>query len=98
MPTYPNPAGTIVSPLSDVPVELLMQYMTEHGVDRAVLVQPMYPGEDNSYVANCAAAQPDRIAAVCVVDPRQPEAADRLEYWVREHGCKGLRLRPRLVA
>jgi L-fuconolactonase len=98
MPTYPNPAGTIVSPLSDVPVELLMEYMTEHGVDRAVLVQPMYPGEDNSYVANCAAAQPDRFKAVCVVDPREPGAADRLEYWVREHGCKGLRLRPRLIA
>ena len=98
VPTYPNPAGTIVSPLSDVPVELLLEYMTEHQVDRAVLVQPMYPGEDNSYVAGCAAAQPDRYVAVCVVDPRQQDAADRLEYWVREHGCRGLRLRPRLPA
>lgn len=91
----PNPGVTIVSPLCDVPVELLMEYMVEHAIDRAVLVQPMYPGEDNSYVADCAADDPQRFAAVCVVDPRQPGAEDRLEYWVRERGCKGLRLRPR---
>src|SRR5262245_33785236 len=94
-PAHPNPAGTTVSPVSDVPVELLNEYMAEHGVDRAVLVQPMYPGEDNSYVADCAAAQPERFAVVCVVDPRKEGAADRLEYWVRQRGCTGLRLRPR---
>lgn len=95
MPGHPHPAGTAMSPTSDVPVELLLEYMDEHNVERAALVQPMYPGEDNSYVADCAAAQPDRFTAVCVVDPRSPGAEDRLEYWVRECGCKGLRLRPR---
>jgi predicted TIM-barrel fold metal-dependent hydrolase len=95
IPDYPNPTGTTVSLLSDVPVELLLQYMDEHGVDRAVLVQPMYPGEDNSYVADHAAAEPDRFAAVCVIDPRSPGAEDRLAQWVQERGCKGLRLRPR---
>ncbi len=64
-------------------------------MDRAVLIQPMFPAEDNSYVADCAAQQPDRFAAVCVVDPRREGAADRLDYWVRERGCRGLRLRPR---
>src|SRR5205807_9370027 len=59
---------------------------------------PIYPGEDNSYVADCAAASPERFAAVCVVDPRSDEAADRLDYWVTQRGCKGLRLRPRLPA
>jgi predicted TIM-barrel fold metal-dependent hydrolase len=95
MPDHPHPAGTAVSPTSDVPVELLLEYMDEHQVERAALVQPMYPGEDNSYIADCAAAQPDRFTAVCVVDPRSPGADERLEYWVRERGCKGLRLRPR---
>src|SRR5262245_25505718 len=93
---YPRPAVTTVSPVSDVPAELLCQYLAEHGVDRAVLVQPIYPGEDNSYVADCAAAQPDRFAAVCVVDPRSDGTADRLEYWATERGCKGLRMRPAL--
>lgn len=94
---YPDPAATIVSPFSDVPVELLADTMDEHGVARAVLVQPLYPGEDNSYVADCAAAEPDKYAAVCVVDPTRPDAANRLEYWVNERGCKGLRLRPMMA-
>jgi len=95
IPDYPNPAATAVSPTSDIPIELLLDYMDEHGVERAVLVQPMYPGEDNSYVADCAA--PDRFAAVCVVDPTTSGAEDRLDYWVRERGCRGLRLRPRFA-
>jgi predicted TIM-barrel fold metal-dependent hydrolase len=93
---FPDPAATIVSPLCDVPIELAREYMAEYEVDRAVLVQPLYPGEDNSYVADCAAANPERFAAVCVVDPLKEGAADRLEYWVLGRGCRGLRLRPRL--
>ena len=41
-----------------------LEYLTEYGVDRAVLVQPVYPGEDNGYVADYAARRPDRYAAV----------------------------------
>lgn len=96
VPNYPEPTSTTVSPLCDIPVELFAEYMNEHGVDRGVLVQPLYPGEDNSYVADCAARDPNRFKAVCVVDPRKPQANERLEYWVQEHGCKGLRLRPKL--
>ncbi|MHB8630165.1 MAG: amidohydrolase family protein [Aggregatilineales bacterium] len=93
---YPIPTTTPISPLSDVPVELLREYMDEYGINRSVLVQPLYPGEDNSYVADCAAADPARFAAVCVVNPRDPGADDRLEFWGRERDCKGLRLRPRI--
>ena len=91
---YPNPAVTAVSPVCDVPLALLEQYMEEYGIDRAVIVQPLYPGEDNSFIADCAASNPDRFAAVCVVDPRQSDAAIRLEHWVRQRKCRGLRLRP----
>jgi predicted TIM-barrel fold metal-dependent hydrolase len=89
--------ATIVGPHEDVPVERAMGVMNEHGVDRAVLVQPVFRGEDNSYVAEAAACDPDRFAAVCVVDPREPGADDRLEEWVSGHGCRGLRLRPKLT-
>lgn len=95
---FPNPSATFMSPTSDVPLELLRRYLDDHGVARAVLVQPMYPGEDNSLIADAARAEPDRYAAVCVVDPRLPEAADRLEFWVKERGCRGLRLRPAFAA
>ncbi len=94
---HPDPSITIISPCSDVPVELLMQYMDEHGIDKAVLVQPLFPGEDNSYVADSAAADPHRFTAVCYVDPREADAAERLKYWVTERGCKGLRIRPRAL-
>lgn len=92
--SFPNQTATTVSPACDIPLELLEQYMEEHAVGRAVIVQPVYPGEDNDYVAECAAAKPDKFAAVCVVDPRKPDAVSSLKYWVGERGCRGLRLRP----
>lgn len=88
--------STIVSPSEDVPIERARDVLGQHGVTRAVLVQPLFRGEDNSYVADCAAADPDRIAAVCVIDPRIAGAEDRLEEWVVQRGCRGLRLRPRV--
>ena len=69
VPNYPEPAATTVSPVSDVPVEILDEYLTEYGVDRAVLVQPVYPGEDNGYVADCATRRvrswPGAVHALC---------------------------------
>lgn len=93
-PNYPDQQSTTVSPACDIPESLLRDYMEEFGVHRAVLVQPMYPGEDNSLIADVANAQPDRYKAVCVVDPTQAGAEDRLSYWVEEKNCRGLRLRP----
>ena len=52
--------------------------------------------ERAALVADAAVAEPDRFAAVAVVDPRNPDAADRLEHWVGARGCRGLRLRPRI--
>jgi L-fuconolactonase len=77
-----NALRTIVPPQTDVPIEFARETMDEHAVERAVLVQPVFRGEDNSYVADCAQAEPRRFAAVCVVDPRIPGAESRLDYWV----------------
>jgi L-fuconolactonase len=92
-PKWPDPAATLMSPASDIPLSLFRRYLDEHGVARAVLVQPMYPGEDNSLVTEAVRTDPARYAAVAVVDPRKPGAADLLETWVGR-GCRGLRLRP----
>lgn len=94
--TYPNPLVTHVSPFSDVPIELFKEYMDELDVAGAVLVQPLFPGTDNSYVADCAANEPNKFAAVCVVDPRDPDAPNQLRYWANERGCRGIRIRPRI--
>jgi predicted TIM-barrel fold metal-dependent hydrolase len=87
---------TLVPPQSDVPIESAEKVLKDNGIDRAVLVQPVFRGEDNSYVADCARAEPERFAAVCVVDPRAQGAEGRLEHW-HSQGCRGLRLRPRLA-
>jgi predicted TIM-barrel fold metal-dependent hydrolase len=95
-PDYSPANKTIVSPASEVPVELLLEYMDEHDVGRAILVQPIFPGEDNGYVADCAGAHPERYCAVCVVDPRNQDFERRLSCWAEERGWRGLRLRPRI--
>ena len=79
-------AKTIVDPRCDIPASLLKTYLAEHGVDRAVLVQPMYPGEDNSLILEAARAEPERFAAVVVA--HTPEAL------ARQKGARGLRVRP----
>lgn len=88
---------TIVPPQTDVPIELARQTMLAHNIDRAVLVQPVFRRQDNSYVADCARADPEHLAAVCVIDCELPHAEQRLEYWVRQ-GCRGLRLRPKIAS
>jgi predicted TIM-barrel fold metal-dependent hydrolase len=87
---------TLVPPQTDVPIERAGATLKSHGIARAVLVQPVFRGEDNDYVAGCARNEPDRFAAVCVVDPRATGADERLESWVAR-GCRGLRLRPRIA-
>jgi L-fuconolactonase len=87
---------TLVPPQTDVPIELAGDTLLAHQVERAVLVQPVFRGEDNYYVAQCARADPARFAAVCVVDPRAAGAEQRLELWAQQ-GCRGLRLRPRIA-
>jgi L-fuconolactonase len=93
-PGYPDPSITTVSPASEVAIDVFAEYMIEHGVDRGVLVQPLFPGEDNSYVVSCVRREPDRYAAVCYVDPLAAGAGSRLDYWAREGKCTGVRLRP----
>ena len=73
-------------------VELLNQTMDEVGVDKAVIVQPIYYLFDNRYVADCLRRFPGRFAAIGLVDPKAPDAADRLEKLVREDGFGGLRI------
>jgi predicted TIM-barrel fold metal-dependent hydrolase len=94
LPSYPEPSITTVSPVSEIPIELFHEYMAEHGVDRGVLVQPLFPGEDNRYVSGCVRQEPDRFAAVCYVNPLSADAKAVLDHWVVEEHCTGVRLRP----
>ena len=84
----PSDAAAIMSPRCDIPASLLKTYMEEHGVDRAVLVQPIYPGEDNSRILDVARREPKRFAAVVVA--HSPELLEKCT------GARGLRVRPAL--
>ncbi len=87
---YPFAAGR--TQVGGGSVELLNQTMDEVGVDKAVIVQPIHYLFDNRYVADCLRRFPGRFAAIGLVDPKTPDAPDRLEDLVREDGFGGLRI------
>ena len=95
---YPRQLHKVVPPhfawtLDDYTVEHLLADMDRCGMDRALLVQAQNAyRSDNSYVADMAQMYPERFKAVGVVDARDTDAADQLEYWVRERGLVGGRM------
>jgi len=89
---YPRRADT-AKWVTDTSGEMLLSLNHEAGIDKTVLVQGYGAYEyDNSYAADCARAHPDRFVCVVIVDQRQRDAAERLDYWVKERGARGLRL------
>ncbi len=75
-------------------VELLNAEMDQFGIDYCVLVQVIYHGWDNSYVAECIKRFPDRFRGHGLIDPEDPNVADKLDYWMREHQFAGMRFSP----
>ncbi len=74
-------------------VEDLIAEMDKAGVECATLVQPNATyGLDNSYQCDSAKLYAPRTVAVGILDPVAPDAADKLSYWVNEHGMNGVRL------
>lgn len=75
-------------------VELLVKEMDEFGVSHCVLVQTIYHGWDNRYLVHCVKANPKRFRGHGLIDPTDPKVADKLEYWMRQHGLAGMRFSP----
>ena len=75
-------------------VEMLLRDMDQHGCTHSVLVQVIYHGWDNSYIADCARQYPARLKAHGLIDPTDPHVANKLEFWVKEHGLHGMRFSP----
>jgi L-fuconolactonase len=72
------------------PIEQVGRVMAGAGVSRAVLVQHL--GEfDNSYIGKCVAADPNRLAGVCLVDHTLPDAVKRLEILANSDRFRGVR-------
>lgn len=72
-------------------VEELVAEMDEATVDRAVVVPPMWMGNDNSQAIAAAADHPDRLAVLGRMDLFDPSGAERLADWKSQSGMLGLR-------
>ncbi|TDC10088.1 amidohydrolase [Nonomuraea longispora] len=95
-PAYPfdPPGGTVSEAVRNDPMtaERLLAALREHGLSGAIAVQRAHVyGYDNSYVVDSAARYPDRLAAMCVLDARAPDAAERVRHWARR-GAVAVRL------
>lgn len=76
-----------------VTAEQMLAATQAEGVDHAVLVAAGSAyGTDNSYMADSAAAHPANFSSACIIDMQAPDAADTLEYWVKQRGMRGMRL------
>jgi predicted TIM-barrel fold metal-dependent hydrolase len=75
-------------------VEMLLEEMDRHSIHFAVLVQVIYYGWDNRYIAACVKRHPGRFRAQGLIDPEAPDVAHQLEYWMGEHRLSGMRFSP----
>ncbi len=71
--------------------EDLLTEMDEAGVDRAVIVPPMWMGDTNDLALEAAQAQPDRLAVLGRLALGDPENAKLLDGWNDQPGMLGLR-------
>src|SRR5262249_45564233 len=73
-----------------LPVADVLAAMEAADVEKAVLCQHL--GEyDNSYLAEVVNRYPGRFAAVCLVNPDQPDATERLRAWHATGSFRGVR-------
>ena len=82
------------APACKATVDMLLDDMDANGVTHCILVQVIFHGWDNRYVAHCAKLHPKRLKAHGLIDPTDPEVAKKLEYWVKEQGLSGMRFSP----
>ena len=76
------------------PIENQVAQMRDFGLKYAVLINPRYFGWDNSYIAHSLKSYPNLFVAHGLLDPLDPKAAEKLRYWVKEHGFQGMRFSP----
>ena len=76
------------------PIENQVEQMKDFGLKYTVLVNPRYFGWDNSYISYSLHKYPNLFVAHGLVNPEDPKVAERLRYWIKEHGFQGMRFSP----
>ncbi|MEZ6045034.1 MAG: amidohydrolase family protein [Planctomycetaceae bacterium] len=79
-------------PQAEGTAEILIEEMDAHGIDHCVIVQVIFHGWDNEYVADVQQKYPNRFRTQGLIDPEDPNVADKLTYWVEERGLHGMRM------
>src|SRR5262245_11738524 len=75
-------------------LEILRKEMNESPVTHCVLVQTICHGWDNRYLVHCLKAEPKRFRGHGLIDPTDPKVAEKLEFWMTQHGLAGMRFSP----
>jgi predicted TIM-barrel fold metal-dependent hydrolase len=75
-------------------LDRVVKEMDAHGVTRCVLVQTIYHGWDNRYLAHCLKAEPKRFRGQGLIDPTDPDVATKLEEVMKVPGMAGVRFSP----
>ncbi|WP_414647340.1 amidohydrolase family protein [Chthonomonas sp.] len=73
----------------------LQSLSRENGVSGICAVQPgTFYGWDNRFICGLARAFPNRVAAICSLDPDDSKSYERFKRYVRSYGVRGLRSYP----
>jgi L-fuconolactonase len=72
--------------------DILKAEMKEAGVERAVLVPPLWDPAGNAYSLELSRAAPDRFATMAAIAPDDRNPARTLDNWRAEPGIRGVRL------
>ena len=92
-PQFPFAKETRNPPAEDATVEMLLDLMKKHNVERTVIIQVIHYRWDNSYVAAVLKKHRNTFHGVARVDPENPANPDHLSK-LTEEGFRGVRLSP----
>lgn len=87
-------SAEVTPPKNPATVERLVDDLDTNNVSNAVIVQTIFHGWDNTYTVHSVAQAPDRFKGHGLIDPQDPKVADKLDYWMSEHGLVGMRFSP----
>ena len=91
-PERPWPKGTRPHRPHPLGADELLRDMDAAGVDRVVIVPPLWEGRRNDLALAAAAAHPSRFAVMGRLDPASPNSKGVLARWREQPGMLGVRL------
>lgn len=93
-PVGPTAPGWNSRPDEPATAAELIADMDANGVDRTVIVQTSWSTWDNGYIADMAVRYQERLIGHGMIDPQDPDNAERVRYWMDNRGLVGFRFHP----